>query len=279
MRKQYHFWPAEDGDGFDTAYWFAAGAQIPTVRRVVEHARLILEADRSYPILLGHEGRVMDGMHRVGPRPPGGQGGHRRDPLPVATGTGPPRVPFAGLDAVTRLGRGACPPVDSVGDAGPVSSPVIRRALPGDATEVRTVIERAIRGSAAGLYPPRALEAWASGRTVGAVRRMIEGTAGFVANVERALVGWANLDGNEVDQLYVEPQAGGRGVARRLYEALERQARANGLEGLTAVASLRAEPAFRRFGFHELGRDELFFNGQTFTVVRMTKNLGVAAGR
>lgn len=65
MRKQYHFWPAEDGDGFDTAYWFAAGAQIPTVRRVVEHARLILEADRSYPILLGHEGRVMDGMHRV----------------------------------------------------------------------------------------------------------------------------------------------------------------------------------------------------------------------
>lgn len=27
--------------------------------------RLVLEADPSYPILLGADGRVMDGMHRV----------------------------------------------------------------------------------------------------------------------------------------------------------------------------------------------------------------------
>ena len=93
MRKQYHFCPAADGGGFDawdvdrlielsgglpveavpldaigdldTGYWFDGSAERPTVRKVVEHTRLILEADLTYPILFGHDGRVMDGMHRV----------------------------------------------------------------------------------------------------------------------------------------------------------------------------------------------------------------------
>lgn len=37
---------------------------------------------------------------------------------------------------------------------------------------------------------------------------MIEVTDGFVATVGEAVVGWANLDGDEVDQLYVDPGAG-----------------------------------------------------------------------
>jgi hypothetical protein len=41
------------------------GAVAPTVRNVVEHARLMLTADLSYPVILGHDGRVMDGMHRI----------------------------------------------------------------------------------------------------------------------------------------------------------------------------------------------------------------------
>lgn len=141
------------------------------------------------------------------------------------------------------------------------------------------MIERAIRVSAVALYPASAVAAWASGRTDEGVRRMIGDTDGFVATVDRAIVGWANLDGNEVDQLYVDPDAGGQGVVRRLYEAVERLARNNGLVELRAVASLRAEPAFRRFGFREVARQERFFNGETFTVVHMTKDLDEAGYR
>lgn len=91
MRKQYHFWPAKRGfdawdidrlialsrdlpveqvavdsiGEIDTQYWFDGSAEVPTVRKVVEHARLISEVDTSYPIILGHDGRVMDGMHRI----------------------------------------------------------------------------------------------------------------------------------------------------------------------------------------------------------------------
>ena len=91
MRKQYHFWPAATGfDAWDvdrlielsrglpvhavavesvaevdTAYWFEGSAAAPTVRTVVDHARLMLAADMSFPVILGPDGRVMDGMHRI----------------------------------------------------------------------------------------------------------------------------------------------------------------------------------------------------------------------
>jgi hypothetical protein len=91
VRKQYHFWHGEDGlDAWDvdrlielskslpvkqvslesiaeidSAYWFIDSRDRPTVRNVVDHARLIGEADLSYPIILSFDGRVMDGMHRV----------------------------------------------------------------------------------------------------------------------------------------------------------------------------------------------------------------------
>jgi hypothetical protein len=91
MRRQYHLWPA--GAGFDawdverlislsrdlpvhavpvdsvsevdTVYWFDASTAPPTVRAVVEHTRLMLAADPSFPVILGPDGRVMDGMHRI----------------------------------------------------------------------------------------------------------------------------------------------------------------------------------------------------------------------
>ena len=90
MRKQYHFWPGAHGldawdvdrlialaEGLpaepvdvadiaeiDSEYWFDEW-QRPTVRSIVEHVRLIAEADLSYPVILGPDGRVMDGMHRI----------------------------------------------------------------------------------------------------------------------------------------------------------------------------------------------------------------------
>lgn len=92
LRQQYHFMPDDDGrkawDVFrlielsadlpvedvplatlaaevDTVYWFGDDHPRPTVRAVVEHAELIAATDLSFPIILGADGRVMDGMHRV----------------------------------------------------------------------------------------------------------------------------------------------------------------------------------------------------------------------
>lgn len=90
MRKQYHLRRAETGfdawdvdhlialsrhlpptdvpladiPEIDTTYWFD-DADAPTVRAIAAHAQLIAEVDTRWPIILDHEGRVMDGMHRV----------------------------------------------------------------------------------------------------------------------------------------------------------------------------------------------------------------------
>lgn len=90
MRRQFHFWPSERGfdawdvdrlielsrdlpiervavqqiGEIDTEYWFD-GSDAPTVRNVVEHAKRIAEVDPSFPVILGHDVRVMDGMHRI----------------------------------------------------------------------------------------------------------------------------------------------------------------------------------------------------------------------
>ncbi|OAN11473.1 hypothetical protein A3K86_21280 [Photobacterium jeanii] len=91
MRQQYHFRLSDEGllswdvfrlirltadlpvkqvalgdiNELDEAFWYDLGGAKPTCRNVLEHAKLINQADLSYPIILCHQGRVMDGMHRV----------------------------------------------------------------------------------------------------------------------------------------------------------------------------------------------------------------------
>jgi hypothetical protein len=57
--------PLEAIREIDEPHWFSGGAQDATCRAVMEHARLINEADLAFPIILASDGRVMDGMHRV----------------------------------------------------------------------------------------------------------------------------------------------------------------------------------------------------------------------
>lgn len=124
MRKQYHFRPSERGlqawnvdrlvaltkdlprfrielaiFELDEAYWFSGGASEATCRAVVEHARFIQEADLSFPIILSSDGRVMDGMHRVGKTLLNGQVDieavrFARDPEPDYIGVDPDRLPY-----------------------------------------------------------------------------------------------------------------------------------------------------------------------------------------
>ena len=49
----------------DEPYWFSGCSHDATCRAVVDHARMIAEADLGFPIILSSDGRVMDGMHRV----------------------------------------------------------------------------------------------------------------------------------------------------------------------------------------------------------------------
>ena len=125
MRKQYHFRPSERGlqawdvdrlvaltkdlprfrielaaiVELDEPYWFGGGTREATCRAVIEHARFIAEADLSFPIILSSDGRVMDGMHRVGKALLEGLAtveavGFEHDPEPDYVGVDPDDLPY-----------------------------------------------------------------------------------------------------------------------------------------------------------------------------------------
>jgi hypothetical protein len=119
MRKQYHFRPGPSGmrawdvnrlvalttgisptliplaeiRELDEAYWGEM-----TCRDVAEHARLILEADLGFPVILSSDGRMMDGMHRAAKALLEGRSHllavrFRNDPEPDHVGLGPDDLP------------------------------------------------------------------------------------------------------------------------------------------------------------------------------------------
>jgi hypothetical protein len=71
----------------------------PTWRALLDHVRLIEEADLSYPIILSASGAVMDGMHRVAKAVLEGRNGIEavqfdEDPEPDYVGRGPDDLPY-----------------------------------------------------------------------------------------------------------------------------------------------------------------------------------------
>lgn len=85
IRELDEAWP---GDG-----------ETPTWRAMIEHIRLIEEAELSFPIILSASGAVMDGMHRVAKAALEGRSGieavqFAEDPPPDHVGRGPAELPY-----------------------------------------------------------------------------------------------------------------------------------------------------------------------------------------
>jgi hypothetical protein len=57
--------PIEEIKELDQRSWFSETTTPPSCRDIAFHAKLIEETDLNHPIILGEDGRVMDGMHRV----------------------------------------------------------------------------------------------------------------------------------------------------------------------------------------------------------------------
>ncbi|EXG81932.1 GNAT family N-acetyltransferase [Cryptosporangium arvum] len=155
----------------------------------------------------------------------------------------------------------------------PSTAPVtVRPAHPDDADTIHRLSLRAIRGSAAGHYTPAELEAWIRTRSAARHRTLIEHTRTLVAECDGAPAGfvsvatepWDRLERGEVDQLFVDPAFGGRGVARALLAAVDDVA-------TVTHASWRAAPVFERFGYVREETETVPLDGQTLTRVRMRR--------
>jgi putative acetyltransferase len=159
---------------------------------------------------------------------------------------------------------------------------VVRRAREADASAMCRLSIDAITRSAAGTYDEQQRAAWAARRTLEGHRWMVRETTAVVALVGEEIAGFATvalqpvaaLQAGEVDQLFVSPGHGGRGVAVLLLDAVAAAAAAAGLPELVTHASWRAVPVFERAGYRRIAVEAVDVDGVTLTRALMRRPLG-----
>ena len=155
----------------------------------------------------------------------------------------------------------------------------IRLARPADAKAIATVLHRAFADYEGKLQPP----AGASRETAGTIRAKLAQERALVAEAADAIVACvfyqaaAEAGAIYLGRLAVVPEWQGQGIARRLIEALEERARAEGAVALTLnvrIALPENRALFERLGFHRSGDGRHpGFEQPTFAIMR--KQLGL----
>lgn len=90
----------------------------------------------------------------------------------------------------------------------------------------------------------------------------------WVAESDGAVVAVLTLDGDDLDQLYVVPEAAGQGIGSMLVE-LAKQLRPDGLALWTFQTNVAAQEFYRRHGFTEVRRTDGAANEERAPDVRM----------
>ena len=154
-------------------------------------------------------------------------------------------------------------------------TPALRPYLPADAAVLAEIFQASIEELTGDDYSAAQQAAWASlADDEAAFARRLSQNLTLVATVDGSPVGFAGLKGNdEIDMLYVHPDAAGIGVGALLIDALERLARARGTARLTASVSDTAEDFFKKRGFVAQSRASLPIEGEWLANTIMRKDL------
>ncbi len=99
----------------------------------------------------------------------------------------------------------------------------------------------------------------------------------LVATQDGAPVGFVSLKGaDEIDLLYVHPDAAGQGIGTMLCDAIEKLASARAAKALTAEVSDNAQVFFGKRGFTATQRNTRTVNGEWLANTTMRKELSGA---
>ena len=155
------------------------------------------------------------------------------------------------------------------GDVGDIE---IRRANHADVAGINALIAASVRGLNGGLYSPEVVEA-SIRHVFGVDTQLVDDQTYFVVESGGALAaagGWSarlNTHGGDetkagedplvdpevhparIRAFFVHPQFARRGLARRLFEKCEGEARARGFRRLALVSTLPGVPLYQALGF------------------------------
>jgi GNAT superfamily N-acetyltransferase len=153
---------------------------------------------------------------------------------------------------------------------------MIRQAVRDDLASIARIHSGAVRAIGSAEYTAEQLDAWALPREPASYEQSMRDKEFLVAVDGEAIIGFGVLNRNssEIQAVYVDPEATGRGVGRALLHGLEDRARAFGLRALCLHASLNAVRFYRRAGYEAV--EEICHrlpSGIEIPSVAMTKSL------
>jgi putative acetyltransferase len=151
----------------------------------------------------------------------------------------------------------------------------LRPFLPEDAPLVAEIFRASIEELAADDYNELQREAWMSAADdEEAFAARLADQLTLLGSLDAHLCGFVSLKGtDEVDMLYVDPNAAGQGIGTMLLDALERLAASRGARRLTANVSDSALDFFKRRGFVSQQRNSVSIGGEWLANTTMEKKL------
>jgi putative acetyltransferase len=153
----------------------------------------------------------------------------------------------------------------------------IRAYEAGDAYAIARLFYETVRSVNRAEYSEEQVEAWAPAvpdQQAWHARMSEPERRTLVAEEDDEVGGFAELeDDGHLDMIYLRGVAMGRGVGRRLYEAVEGEARGSGVGRIFAEASITARPFFERNGFRVVRKQRVSLRGVEMTNFAMEKPL------
>lgn len=145
---------------------------------------------------------------------------------------------------------------------------------PGEAAALARLFYGTVHAVCLGDYTQEQVDAWADGTVdVEAWDRSFLLHHTLVARIGGEIVGFADLDGEYLDRLYVHKDHQRQGVAAALVGALEQAAAQQGAAKLTTHASITARPFFEKRGWRVVQAQQVERKGVLLTNFVMEKAL------
>lgn len=151
----------------------------------------------------------------------------------------------------------------------------IREFRAGDEEALRRIFVRAIRETASKDYSDEQVRTWAPDQWDREVwGKRLQGIAPFVAEEEGEAVAYADVQPEGyIDQFFVSPDVGRRGVGSALMRRIHEKAEELRLESLWSNVSITARPFFEKWGFEVVEQQSVHIGDVAFTNFRMRKSL------
>lgn len=145
---------------------------------------------------------------------------------------------------------------------------------PGEAAALVRLFYGSVHGVCLGDYTQEQVNVWADGTADPAVwEQSLLKHRTLVARIGGEIAGFADLDGNYLDRLYVHRDFQRQGVATALVSALETAAREQGEIRMTVHASITARPFFEKRGWRVVKEQQVERKGILLTNFVMEKDL------